>query len=280
VKISCYIESFYKQITIPVKQKYGQLALVAGASEGIGAAFSTYLAEAGMDLVMIARKKEPLEKFAASLADKHGIKAMTISCDLSEPGSVHEIKNALTGREVDMLVYNAALSFIGPFEKDTPEHCNQIANTNMITPLNLVRIFGEGMLLRKRGAVVLMASLAGFQGSGFLASYAATKAFNRVFAESLWYEWKGRGVDVIACCAGATSTRNYLGTNPGNAGLFAPAVQEPGEVVAECFRQLGRQPSFIAGTGNKVASFFMQRVLPRRRAINIMGDTTKKIFSI
>ena len=144
----------------------------------------------------------------------------------------------------------------------------------------MVRVFGEDMLKKGKGALILMASMAGFQGSGYLASYAATKAFNRVFAESLWYEWKNRGVDVIACCAGATSTKNYLLTNPGESGFFAPRVQSPEEVVEECFKRLGKKPSFVAGTGNKLASFAMQRLLPRKAAINIMGDTTRKLYRL
>jgi short-subunit dehydrogenase len=262
------------------RKKYGNLALVAGASEGIGAAFSTYLAEAGMDLFLIARKKEPLEQFASSLAGKYNISVQTLSCDLSEPDATKYIKIALHDLQVDMLIYNAALSFIGPFENDTMEHCNRIATANMITSMNLVKIFGEEMVKKGRGAIILMSSMAGFQGSGYLSSYAATKAFTRVFAESLWYEWKEQGVDVIACCAGATSTKNYLETNPGKSGFFAPRVTTPEEVVEECFRHLGKRPSFIAGAGNKVASFLMQRVLPRKMAINIMGDNTRKIYKL
>ena len=262
------------------REKYGTLALVAGASEGIGAAFSRYLAESGMDLILIARKKEPLEKFASSLAGQYHVNVTALCCDLSEADSVKYITIALHDKKIDMLVYNAALSFIGPFEDDSAEHMGKIANANMITPMNLVRIFGEEMLKRGKGAIILMASLAGFQGSGFLASYAATKAFNRVFAESLWYEWKDRGVDIIACNAGATSTKNYLLTNPGKSGFFAPRVTTPEEVVEECFKHLGKRPSFIAGTGNRIAGFFMQKLMSRKAAINIMGDTTRKIYRI
>ena len=263
-----------------LSEKYGNLALVAGASEGIGAAFSGYLAKAGMDLVLIARKKKELEEFAALLSAQHSVNVKTICCDLSEPDSYRLIEGELKNVQPDVLVYNAALSFIGPFEKDTPEHCRQIAIANVLTPLNLVKLYGDAMAARSRGAIILMSSLAGFQGSGFLASYAGSKAFNRVFAESLWYEWKGRGVDVIACCAGATSTQNYLDTNPGRSGFFAPAVTTPEEVVEECFRNLGKRPSYIAGRGNKAASFFMQRIMPRKLAVKIMGDNTKRIYRI
>jgi len=263
-----------------IKQKYGQLALVAGASEGIGAAFANYLAAEGMDLILVARRPEPLEQLADLLANKFSIDVQFLVCDLSESNAALQLQEKLLGKTIDLLVYNAALSYIGPFEKNSLEHHNQIAQANMITPMNLVQIFGEPMLKSGRGAVVLMASLAGFQGSGFLAAYAATKAFNRVLAESLWYEWKDRGVDVIACCAGATSTPNFIRTMPEKKGFFAPRVQKPEEVVEECFKKLGKQPSFITGRGNKVASFIMQKILPRKMAINIMGDTTRKMYRL
>ena len=150
----------------------------------------------------------------------------------------------------------------------------------MLTPMNMMKLFGEPMLQKGRGAVILMASLAGFQGSGFLSAYGASKAFNRVLAEGLWYEWKNRGVDVIACCAGATSTPNFIDTKPEKASPFAPKVQAPEEVVSECMKTLGKKPSFISGRGNRIASFFMQKIMPRKMAITIMGDTTKKMYRL
>jgi short-subunit dehydrogenase len=125
-----------------------------------------------------------------------------------------------------------------------------------------------------------MSSLAGFQGSGYLSAYAASKAFNRILAESLWYEWKSKGVDVIACCAGATGTPNYFNTNPKPIGLLAPKVQRPEDVVEECLRKIGRTPSFVSGRSNKFASFLMRHIFSGKMAINIMGDTTKKMYGI
>jgi hypothetical protein len=146
--------------------------------------------------------------------------------------------------------------------------------------MRLVHHYGGKMVEKGRGAIVLMSSMAGFQGSGYLATYAATKAFSRVLAESLWYEWKDRGVDIIACCAGATATPGYLNSKPGKANLLAPAVMKPEEVVRECFSRLGRSPSFITGRGNRFASLIMQRLLPRRTAVRIMGDNTRKMYGI
>ena len=261
-------------------KKYGQLALVAGASEGIGAAFSEYLAKEGFDLVLVARRMEPLESLASSLKAKYNISVETACCDLSDLNAAEEIIERVSHREIDLLAYNAALSYIGKFEENSIDHHYRIATTNMVTPMKMVQLLGEPMLQRGRGAIILMASLAGFQGSGFLAGYAASKAFTRVLAESLWYEWKERGVDVIACCAGATSTKNYLDTNPGKTGFLAPSVIRPDKVVIECMKRLGRNPSYITGRGNRIASFIMQRVFPRKTAIKIMGDTTRKMYRI
>lgn len=263
-----------------LKEKYGKVALVAGASEGLGAAFATYLAKEGMELVLIARRKEPLQKLADELNKTYNVQVTCITADLSVENTAKNILQQLGGKEINLLVYNAALPYIGAFEKSIMENNTQMATANMITPMHMVHVFGEKMLQKKQGAVILMASLAGFQGSGFLAVYAATKAFNRVLAESLWYEWKNRGVDVIACCAGATATPNYVNTQPEKTSFLTPKAQQPAEVVNECFRQLGKKPSFVTGMGNKIVSFIMQKLMTRKTAINTMGDTTRKMYRL
>ena len=262
------------------KQKYGTRALIAGASEGLGAAYAHYLAKEGIDLVLVARRKEPLDQLATLLTHQYKIDVQCISCDLSDINATGQIEQELKGQDIHILVYNAALSYIGPFEKNSIEHHTQLANANMLTPLQMVQTFGTRMLSKQKGAIVLMASLAGFQGSGFLAAYAASKAFNRIFAESLWFEWKDRGVDIMACCAGATSTPGFIQTNPEKTSFFAPRVQRPEEVVNECFKKLGKRPSIITGRGNRVASFIMQKLMPRKMAIQIMGNTTRKMYRL
>jgi short-subunit dehydrogenase len=263
-----------------LKQKYGHTAMIAGASEGIGAAFAEYLAAEGMDLVLIARRLQPLQQLADSLENKYKVSVICITCDLSETEARQHIEEKLKGHEINILVYNAALSVIGPFVENSEDYISQATRLNMITPLEMVHSFGKEMLAKGKGAIILMASLAGQQGSGFLALYAATKAFNRVLAESLWYEWKESGVDIIACIAGAALTPGYINSHPEKTSFFAPRVLEPKEVPEECFRKLGRQPSFITGKENRIASFFMHRILSVKRAVSIMGDTTRKMYRI
>ena len=262
------------------KEKYGPIALVAGASEGLGAAWAKALAVRGLDLVLVARRQELLDTVADELRSQYKILVWTISCDLAEPDATAYIIKSLEGKIITCLVYNAAATYIGPFMGTTSAMHERIVSVNMITALQLIYNLSAPMLDLHRGAVILMASLAGFQGSGFLSTYAASKAFDRVLAESLWYEWKSKGVDVIACCAGATATANYKNSKPGKISFLAPKPQEPEQVVEECLRRLGKTPSFISGSGNKLASFFMQYIFSRKKAITIMGDTTRKMYGI
>ena len=263
-----------------LKAKYGETALIAGASEGIGASFAEELAAQGISLILVARRMEPLQMLAGKLSETYKVSARCLACDLSDEGAAEQVIDALEGEVPGILIYNAALSHIGSFTEHPLEgHC-RAARVNMTTPMALVHQLGAKMLDRGRGAVILMSSMAGQQGSGYLATYAASKAFSRVLAESLWYEWKERGVDIMACCAGATATPGYLNSGPAKAGIFAPAVMKPEEVVTECFERLGRQPSFVSGRGNRVASFFMHRVLSRKKAVEIMGNNTRKMYGV
>jgi uncharacterized protein len=262
------------------KEKYGQTALVAGASEGIGAAYAFALAEKGFDLVLIARRKEPLEETANQILKQFSVKVLPVVCDLASDDATGQIAKAIGDLQIDFLVYNAALSYIGPYVATNLSIHTNIAKVNMVTQLALLHYFGGKMVERRKGGVIIMASIAGFQGSGYLSTYAATKAFNRVLAEGLWYEWKQKGVDVIACCAGATSTPNYINTNPGKASPLEPKPQTPEQVVEECFRKIGKTPSFISGTGNKFVSFLMQHIFSRKQAVNMISDGMVKMYRI
>ena len=123
--------------------------------------------------------------------------------------------------------------------------------------------------------------MSGFQGSPWISTYAATKAFDTVLAEGLWEELGGEGIDVLACCAGATRTPSYeasrLRQPATRATRLAPAVMDPADVVAEALAALGKAPSFVPGRGNRMAGVLLGRLLPRRLAIRIMGKSTRTL---
>jgi uncharacterized protein len=265
---------------IHFKEKYGPLALIAGASEGIGEAFAHALAGEGLNLILVARRREKLESLARELTAQYQIDVQVICCDLSDSSATEIIGNAIGSRTVNFLVYNAAFSRIGPFLDHSISDLMKTTEVNMLTPLKMTHYFGKRMVKEQRGGIVLMSSIAGNQGSGFLAAYAATKAFNRILAESLWYEWKDKGVDVIGCCAGATLTPNYLQSNPKKISLLAPKPQLPEQVVRECFSKIGRCPSFISGRSNKIACFLMDHIFSVKKSVNTMGNTTGKMYGV
>ena len=262
------------------KEKYGSTALIAGASEGIGFSFGEALAKAGMNIIMVARRKEPLEKAALEIEKKFSVKTFPVVCDLTEENALQNIQNAIGNTEINVLIYNAALSPIGPFLNLSEEEIEKVVSVNMLAPIKFVHSFGRQMMEKRKGAIVLMTSLAGTRGTGFLAMYSATKAFNQMFAEALWYEWKKKGVDMIACIAGATTTPGYIKSKPKSAGFVKTPLQEPNQVVEECLKKLGKTPSFISGGQNKMAAFFMNKILSRKMSINIMGDSIRKIYEV
>jgi uncharacterized protein len=255
--------------------RYGPWAVVAGASEGLGAAYACALAERGLNLVLVARRRPLLDALATELAGRFPVDVRRVDGDLSDRGFLEGLAALGSQLEVGLLVYNAAYAPIGEFASVPPDDLLRVAAVNIRAPVSLVHGLVAGMVERGRGGVILMTSLAGNQGSPYIATYAASKAFNRVLAEGLWYELKDKGVDVLACCAGAVRTPGYSGAA---AGKDAPGTLDPEEVVAQALRALGHGPVVIPGRVNRIASFFMTRVLSKRRAIKIMAANTAEVL--
>jgi uncharacterized protein len=251
--------------------KYGKWAILAGASEGLGAAYAVELAARGLNLVLVARRSDLLHALASQLSTKHGIQTKLIVQDLSAPDAAEQIVLNTADLEIGLLIYNAAFSAIGPFlGKSLDDHLKEI-HTNTFTPLKSVYLLAQQMLERKRGGIVLMSSLSAFQGSAYISTYSATKAFNIVLAEGLWEEWRELGVDVLVCVSGAVKTPNYVASEPEPTGGLGDMTIDPDQVVREALNALGKQPYVIPGRVNRIASFVMRHLLPRRAAIQFMG---------
>jgi short-subunit dehydrogenase len=148
-----------------------------------------------------------------------------------------------------------------------------VAAVNVRGPLLLARLVLPQMLERKRGGIILMSSLAGTQGSPRLASYAASKSFNAILAEGLWEELQPCGIDVTASCAGAILTPGYNRTQQAK----APGAMSPEAVAEKTLAALGKGPVFVPGAVNKLARFFLMRLMPRKLAIKIMAANTRSL---
>lgn len=255
---------------------YGPYALIAGASVGLGEAFARQLASKGLNLLLLARGQEGLERLAADLRTKHGIEVHTLALDLGSPDLAAQMAGLLAGRTVGLLVYNAAASVIGPFVDSSLDEQLHVLDVNCRGPLLLAHMLGKPMAERGRGGMVLMTSMAASQGGPWLASYAASKAFNLVLAEGLWDELGRKGVDVVACRAGATRTPGYAASRPQPSRV---PLLDPDQVAREALAALGRGPSVIPGAFYRFSAFVMNRLLPRRMAVRIMGRATRKLYA-
>ena len=256
-------------------EKYGPWAVVAGASEGLGAAFATELAKRGLSLVLLARRAQALDEVAGSLRKTYGVEVKTAAVDLGQPDVLDRVREATAGLDVGLLVYNAAYSEIGRFLEQDVAGKLKTLDVNCRAPLLLTDHFGRTMAARGRGGILLMSSMAGFQGAALVAVYAATKAFNTVLGEGLWYELRDQGVDVLPFVAGATTTPNFLKTAPRKGG--APLMSSE-SVAREALDALGNGPRAVAGRATRVALFFMDRFLARKRRIEIMGKAMKRMY--
>jgi len=256
--------------------RYGPWALVAGASEGLGAEFARQLAARGLNVLLLARRAEPLEALAAELRRDHRVQARAAVVDLAAPDLVAQLGAAVGELEIGLLVYNAAYSVVGAFLDQELASTLRTIDVNCRGPVILSHVLGQKMAARRRGGIILMASLAAGQGVPLVATYAATKAFNLILAEGLWEELGRVGIDVVACRAGATRTPNFERTQP--QGQSQGIVGEPGPVVTATLNALGRHPSVVPGWLNGMAAFLLGRLLPRRAAIQIMGKATRGMY--
>jgi uncharacterized protein len=255
-------------------ERYGPWALVAGASEGIGAAFARALAGYGVNLVLVARRPEPLAALAATLP----VSTVEVSADLSTKDGLAAVDNAVGdavggavgGREVGLLVCNAAYSPMGGFLDQPESGLETVLDLNCRAPVLLARRYLPGMVARGRGGLIVMSSVAGLQGLPNLSMYAATKSFGAVLADGLWAELRGTGVDVVACLAGAVLTPGYQQSMA----RPAPGAKSAEAVVAQALRALPHGPRTVPGGLMKFSAALMTRLMPRRAAIGLIGRTS------
>ena len=181
-------------------------ALVTGASSGLGAEFVRTLAAEDHDIVLVARRAAAMESLAAEVEERHGVEATVIPMDLARPNAADEVVERLGEVAVDVLVNNAGFNLFGPFVELSEREMVEQLNVNVVTLTQLTRLLLPGMLERRRGIVVNMASNAAFQPGPLMASYYASKAFVLNFSLALTEEVRGSGVTVTALCPGPTAT--------------------------------------------------------------------------
>lgn len=249
-------------------KSYGSWAVVTGASAGIGEAFARRLAAEGLNLVLVARRGERLRALADDLGRRHGIQSRVVVQDLGADGAAARVAEQVKDLEVGVLVNNAGFSSVGRFERVPREKIVEMIRVNCIAVAELTHLLLPPMKARGRGAIIIVASVAGYIPLGLAATYGATKAFDLMLGEALWAENQGTGVDVCVLSPGPVETefQQVAGETP------HPGAS-PESVVAAALAALGRQPSVIEGTFNKMRTW-STRLAPRsqvaRLALGVM----------
>jgi uncharacterized protein len=252
-----------------MKDSPGKTALITGASVGIGRDLAELFARDGHHLILTARNEAQLQELAAKLRDQFHVNVDVVVQDLSVAGASQRIFDQLQSKRIDYLVNNAGFGTHGPFAEAELQSQLAMLQVNIVALTHLTRLFLSGMLARKSGRILNVASLAAFLPGPFMAVYYATKAYVLSFSEALSSELSGSGVTVTALCPGATRTefqkRAGIGEVPQGGGNATDSM----EVARIGYDAMMRgQSSVIAGVLNKLSAFAI-RFMPHSAAAAI-----------
>lgn len=253
-------------------------AVVTGASSGLGADFARQLAARGYHVVLVARRIERLEALAAEIRAATGREALALAIDLTEAGAPARLFDAATadGREVSVLVNNAGFGQFGQFLNRDPDRELDLLTLNIATPVVLTRLFGKPMARRRRGFILQVGSLAGFQPTPWYAVYGASKAFLQCFGEALHVEMARKGVAVTVLSPGMTKTE-FFGVSGHDLALAnkPPRLMESADVVAAGLAGLfGGKATVVPGWRYRLV-LFASRFVPRKMVAVLAGRFNK-----
>jgi short-subunit dehydrogenase len=253
-------ESFAEK-PLCLRERYGDWALVTGASSGIGADFARALAREGMACVLTARREERLRDLAAELEASYGVRTRVVAADLATEAGQQRVINSVADLSIGLLVNNAGFGSAGRFTKQDPEMLRRMVELNCQAPVALTSALLPTMSQRARGAVILVGSVAGRQAMPLFGVYAATKAFDLLFGEALWSETREHNVDVTVLMPGpvATEFETVAGERRPR-----PEADEPADVcVRYALEALGKQPSVVSGGWPNWIRANLNRCAPR-----------------
>lgn len=217
-----------------------RLALITGATAGIGKAFAVRLANDGWDLVLVARDAQRLDELCTALTETYSIGAIPLPADLATPSGVESVEAKLREGTFELLINSAGLSLHTPFLKSTPEQELYLLSVNVLAVMRLTHAVLPGMVTRRRGNIINVSSVAGFAATMPGSTYPASKAWVTNFSESVALSVARHGVKVLALCPGFTRSEFHsragidMSKTPNWLWLQAP------KVVDDALRDLGK----------------------------------------
>lgn len=254
-------------------KKYGKWALVTGASAGIGLEFAHQLAAQGLNLILVARRGDVLSRHAKTLSQKHNIETLPIARDLTDEGAVEALHAELADKDIGLVVMNAGIETTGHFTKTSLQQHAKLETLNIGVPMRMSRLFGEDLVKRRRGGLIFLSSLFGYQGVPMVANYAASKAYILTLGEALNVEMKPFGVDVLVLSPGLTNTE-MPSQMPINFNKVPMLISSPSHVVRTGLHALGKKATVVPGITNKFYAW-ENRFLPRSFPVKLFGFLLK-----
>ncbi len=251
------------------RDRYGPWAIVAGASDGIGAAFASSAAARGCNVVLVSRSEEKLRGTATRIEAEHGVETQIVSVDLTADTMMDDVIAATSALDIGLVVYNAGATHgVARFVDRDVDDQVYLVNLSCRGPVLWAHHFGRRLLARGRGGIVLLSSMSGFVGSALTATYSATKAFDLCLGEGLWREMRPEGIDVLVAVAGLTNTPSMVSSGCKLEGF---PLMEPEEVSEGALRALGGPDPVWISDAN--AEMYAQiRTRPRVEMVEVMSN--------
>jgi uncharacterized protein len=247
----------------PGEAWFARWALVTGASAGIGVALAEELASGGTNLVLTARRKDRLEALAQRLSSSYRIQTRIFPAELADPAAPEKIFAFTTEKRIaiDLLINNAGFGKYGEFHSVDKQRLLDMVQVNCAAVVHLTHLYLPEMLARHRGDILILASTASFQAVPYISTYAATKAFDLLFAEGLAEELKPHGIHVCALCPGSTESEFHAVSGQEK---FIGRAETAQKVARTGLKALAAGKSYvISGIGNYLGTHG-ERLVPRR----------------
>jgi short-subunit dehydrogenase len=247
-----------------LKNKYGEWAIVTGASSGIGLELATQLADAGFNLVINSRHLDKLQEVEKQLKLLSNIEIKVVAADVSETEGIDKIIAATQNLNVGLLLASAGFATSGNFIDNSVHAEINMLRVNCEALLALTHYYSQQFAKQKRGGIILMSSMLAFQGTPFAANYAATKAYVQTLAEGLAVELKPKGVDVLAAAPGPVASGFGQRAN-----MKMTVSLKTSQVAVPILKALGRKTTVLPGLLTKVLVYSL-RMLPRWGKVKVM----------
>lgn len=261
------------------QKKYGPYAIVTGASAGLGEAFAEELAKRGVNLVLVARRKEKLDALAARLTAAYKVTAKPVALDLAQEGAVDILLRETETLDIGLVVINAALLVMGRFLDNDLKKETDVFRLNAFTAFLLAHHYGNQLRRKGRGGLLFVSSLIGFAVGPYQANYAATKAYISSLGQALHAELKPSGVDVLVLAAGGMNTEGVQNLGLDFSKMPFPVV-EPRPVAKLGLDTLKKKAVVIPGVINNFSDFLTKHLLPRSVSTRLFGSVIAKAFAI